>query len=75
MRMTYAFLLLLILGAIAIFALENREMMTLTFFGQSVTCPRSLMIAIVYVLGMLSGWIVVGLVQRLIRREVERITA
>ena len=75
MRMTYSFLLLLVLGAIGIFALENREMMTLTYFRQSVSCPRSLMIAIVYLLGMLSGWIAVGLVRRLLRGVAECPTA
>ena len=71
MRILYLIALLLLLGAAVVFALENREPMTLEFFNQSISCPRSLMIAIVYLLGMVSGWIVVGLVRHSLRRAAQ----
>ena len=67
MRWTYVLILLVVAGAIGVFALENSEMMSLRFLNQSVSCPRSLMIAIVYLLGTVSGWMVVGLVRRMLR--------
>lgn len=67
MRWTYFLILLVVAGAIGVFALENREMMSLRFLDQSISCPRSLMIAIVYLLGMVSGWVVVGFVRRMLR--------
>jgi len=68
MRKIYFLILLVFLAAIGIFALQNRETITLNYLGQSISCPPSLLIAIVYVLGMVSGWTVIGLVQRSLRR-------
>ena len=72
MRIVYLVALILLALAMAIFAIENRETMTLRFFDQGVTCPRSLMIAIVYLLGMVSGWTVLGLLRRSLRGATER---
>jgi lipopolysaccharide assembly protein A len=71
MRILYLIALLLLIVAIGIFAFENREQMTLRFLDQSVSCPRSLMIGVVYLVGMLSGWVIVGLVRRSLRRITE----
>ena len=68
MRVIYMLILLLLLGAIGIFALQNRETITLQYLDRSVSCPLALLIGIVYVLGMVSGWTVVGFVQRSLRR-------
>jgi hypothetical protein len=37
-----------------------------------VSCPMALFIAIVYVLGMVSGWSVFGFLKRSIQRVAER---
>jgi putative membrane protein len=68
MRLIYGFILLVFLAAIGIFALQNREPITLEYLDRTVSCPPSLLIAIVYGLGMVSGWTVIGLVQRSLRR-------
>ena len=60
MRALYICVLVLIVAALAIFAYQNNESVTLQFFRRSITLPMSLLIAAVYVLGMLSGWTVVG---------------
>jgi uncharacterized membrane protein YciS (DUF1049 family) len=71
MRMFYFLMLLLFGGAIAVFALQNRELITLQYLDRSVSCSPTLLIAIVYLLGMVSGWTVVGFVQRSLRRSAE----
>jgi len=72
MRIIYFLILLLFLAAIGVFALQNQETITLQFLGRSVSCPLSLLIAVVYLLGMVSGWTVIGSIQRSFRRVTAR---
>ena len=64
MRVFYFLILLVLLGATAIFALQNQGLVTLRYLNRSVDCPLSLLIAIDYFVGMLTGWTVVGLIRR-----------
>jgi uncharacterized integral membrane protein len=64
MRRFYSIVLLLLVGAIGMFALQNREPIALEFFGWGALCPPALVVGIAYLLGMVSGWTVVGLMQR-----------
>lgn len=43
---------------------ENDQLLTLTFFGRQQTAPVATVIGIVYVLGMLTGWSLIGLLRR-----------
>ena len=72
MHALYISVLVLIVAALAIFAYQNNESVTLQFFRRSITLPMSLLIAAVYVLRMLSGWTVVGFLRRSWRRAIER---
>jgi uncharacterized integral membrane protein len=72
MRALYFCVLILIVAALAIFAYQNDESVTLQYFRRSITLPISLLIVVVYVLGMLSGWTVVGFLRRSWRRAMER---
>jgi len=72
MRVIYFLILLLLFGAIGVFALQNREVIALQYLDRSVSCRLSLLIAVVYLLGMVGGWTVIGFVQRSIRRVSER---
>jgi uncharacterized integral membrane protein len=72
MRALYISVLILIVAALAIFAYQNNESVTLQYFRRSITLPISLLIVVVYVLGMLSGWTVVGFLRRSWRRAMER---
>ena len=72
MRALYIFVLVLIVAALAVFAYQNNESVTIEFFRQSISLPTSLLIAAVYVLGMLSGWTMVGFLRRSWRRAMER---
>jgi uncharacterized membrane protein YciS (DUF1049 family) len=72
MRMIYFFILLLLAGAVALFVLQNNELITLQYLGQSVECSPAVLLAIVYVLGMVSGWTVVGWVKYSVGRVSQR---
>jgi lipopolysaccharide assembly protein A len=71
MRVVYGLILLLLLGAVGVFAVQNPEIITLHYLDRSVTCPVSLLVVIVYLLGMVSGWTVLGIVRRSLRRVTE----
>jgi uncharacterized integral membrane protein len=68
MRVIYFIILLLFVAATGVFVMQNSELISLQYLGQSFECPPWLLIAIVYVVGMVSGWTVIGLVQHWIRR-------
>ena len=52
----------IILGAVVIiFAIQNTESVTYTFLAWSVTAPRALVVIIVFIFGLLTGWLVTGL--------------
>jgi uncharacterized integral membrane protein len=72
MRVLCFGILLFLVGAIGVFALQNRELITLQYLGWSVSCPPSLLIAIIYLLGMVTGATVVAFVQRSLWRVAER---
>jgi lipopolysaccharide assembly protein A len=72
MRFVYLLILLLALAAVVVFAVQNNEAVTLQFLDRSVTCALPLLVAIVYLLGMVSGWTVLGLLRRSLRRATER---
>ena len=70
MRIFYILVLLILVSIVGILALENREVISFRFFGQSLSGPQALLIAIVYLVGMVSGWFVIGIARRLIRESV-----
>jgi putative membrane protein len=72
MRVVYAFVLVVIVAAVVIFAWQNHEDVTLRFLEWKVSYPMALFIAVVYVLGMVSGWSVFGFLKRSIQRVAER---
>jgi uncharacterized integral membrane protein len=72
MRALYISVLILIVAGLAIFAYQNNESVTLQYFHRSITLQMPLLILVVYVLGMLSGWTVVGFLRRSLRRAMVR---
>ena len=64
MRFIYFLILMIILGAIGVFAFQNRDLLTLTFWRWSISSSTSLLIILVYLIGMVSGWTVVGFLRR-----------
>ena len=72
MRYVQAILLLVFLGALGIFAVQNTNTITVRFLGWGITAPLALVSLAVYLLGMLTGWTVVAFVSRSLRRVTER---
>jgi lipopolysaccharide assembly protein A len=68
MRVIQAILFLVFLGAIGVFAVQNREVITVTFWDRKIDGSIALMAIAAYVLGMLSGWTVVAFVRRSLRK-------
>jgi uncharacterized integral membrane protein len=71
MRFIQAVLFLAFLLAVGLFAFQNTDTITVRFWTWQATGPVALVIVAVYVLGMLSGWTVVGFVRRSLRRVEE----
>jgi len=72
MRLVYLFILLLALAAVIVFAVQNNETVTLRYLDRSITCSLPLLVAVAYLLGMVSGWTVIGLLRRSLRGATER---
>jgi len=56
------------LAAIGIFAIQNREVVTVNFLTWNLSQPVAIVTVAVYMLGMLSGWTVVAFARRSFRR-------
>lgn len=52
----------IIIGAVVIvFAVQNTDSVTYDFIAWSITAPRALVVIVVFVGGLLAGWLVTGL--------------
>jgi lipopolysaccharide assembly protein A len=73
MRFIQGVLLIVFLGAVAIFAFQNNQLITVSFLQWRTPYPVSvaLLSLAAYLLGMLSGWTVVAFVRRSIRKVTE----
>jgi uncharacterized integral membrane protein len=71
MRFIQAVLFLVFLGAVGLFAVQNMDDIAVRFWTWKITGPAALVIIAVYLLGMLSGWMVVAFVRRSLRRVEE----
>jgi putative membrane protein len=67
MRWIHIIIVVLFVAAIAVFALQNLGAVTMTFLGFSVRAPLAVLVAVVYVLGMVTG----GSLFSLLRRSIE----
>lgn len=72
MRAFYFIILLIVCAAIALFAVQNNEAITVRYLDQSMSTTLPLLILAVYLLGMVSGWTVVGFLNRSLRRVTQR---
>ncbi|HWE35778.1 MAG TPA: lipopolysaccharide assembly protein LapA domain-containing protein [Isosphaeraceae bacterium] len=67
MRTILGLFLLIFLGAVGIFAAQNTSYVQVRFLGWVVSSPLALLVVVVYLLGMLSGWNVVAFLRRSLR--------
>ena len=67
MRWVYLIVIIVFVAAIVAFAIQNRELVTMSFLGLNVRAPLAVMAVIVYVLGAITG----GSLFALLRRSVQ----
>jgi len=67
MRYLQALVFVTFLFAIGIFAVQNRDVITVNFLNWNLSQPVALLSVVVYALGMLSGWTVVAFLRRSFR--------
>jgi uncharacterized integral membrane protein len=72
MRFIQAALLLVFLGALGLFAVQNTDAITVNFLTWKATGPVALLAIAAYLLGMVSGWTVVAFLRRSLNRVSER---
>jgi lipopolysaccharide assembly protein A len=63
MRNVYMLLILLAVGILLLFKVQNLAAVTVSFLGADFTMPVSFLIFVVYVLGILTGSSVFGLLR------------
>ena len=68
MRYVYIALVVVFTGIVLLFTFQNLEAATVSLFSTSITLPISVLVALTYVLGMLTG----GSVLALLRSGVQR---
>jgi putative membrane protein len=71
MKVLYGAFLVLFVIAVAVFAYQNNRSESVTFLNQTWEFPFPVWVGGVYLLGMLTGWSVVGLLRRSWRRVTE----
>ncbi len=55
MRWLYLIIIVLFVAATLLFAVQNLQVVTLSFLGFGASVPLALLVALVYVLGMATG--------------------
>jgi uncharacterized integral membrane protein len=67
MRYLQALLFLAFLFAIGVFAVQNRDTITVNFLTWKISQPVAILSIATYALGMLTGWTVVAFLRRSFR--------
>jgi len=68
MKYVYIALIVVFAGIVLLFKVQNLTSVTVSLFAASVTLPLSVLVLLIYVLGMLTGGMVLALLRTLIRR-------
>jgi lipopolysaccharide assembly protein A len=68
MRWVYLTIIIVFVVAVIIFAAQNFQVVTLSFLGMSIRTPFAVLIAVIYLLGAVTG----GSLLALLRRSIER---
>ena len=64
MRWIHLTVMVLFVAATALFAVQNLEIVTMSFLGFSARVPMALLVAIIYLLGMVTGGSLLALLRR-----------
>jgi len=66
MRYVYMALIVILAGVVILFKVQNFDSATVSLFSMNFTMPMSVLVLLIYVLGMLTGGFVLQLVRSLI---------
>jgi len=66
-RVVISIILFIVVIAVVTFVLQNAEPVTIRFLGWSREAPMAIVTIGMYLLGMLTGWAVFGLLRRSLR--------
>jgi uncharacterized integral membrane protein len=72
MRLLSFLFLVVIVGALGLFASENSEAVSVQFWSWRATYSLALVLGAAFVLGMLGGWSILGAVRRSAARVTDR---
>jgi uncharacterized integral membrane protein len=64
MRWLYLTVIVLLVAATLLFVLQNRDVVTISFLGFSFRAPLAILIAVVYVIGAVTGGSLFALLRR-----------
>ena len=70
-RFFYRLVLLVFVGAIAVFAYQNAAAVNVQFLNWGLSTPVAAVAGAAYLLGMVSGWTVIGVFRRSLYRVTE----
>ena len=68
MRLVYIGLIVAFTALVLLFKFQNLDAVTVSLFSASVTLPVSVLVVLIYVLGMLTGGCLLALLRTLVRR-------
>jgi lipopolysaccharide assembly protein A len=71
MKLFYFLLLVLLIGAIVVFAVQNKDEVSIKYVDRSASFPLSAVVGAAYILGMFTGWTIIGLLRRSFQRVTE----
>lgn len=72
MRYIYIALIVVITLVILLFKFQNLDSVTVSFLSMSITLPTSLLVFLVYILGMLTGGSLVAFLKTIIKGAKEK---
>ena len=72
MRVINAAILILFLAAVAVFCVQNMDTTSVTYLSYRASLPLPLLVLIIYLMGMVSGWAVLSYLRRSVRQLTER---
>ncbi len=67
MRWVYLIVIVVFVAAIVFFAIQNLELVTMSFLGFSVRAPLAVLAVVVYILGAITGGSLFALLRRSVR--------
>jgi uncharacterized integral membrane protein len=68
MRYVYAGLIVVFTGLVLLFKFQNLETVTISLLSASITLPLSILVFVIYVLGMLTGGCLYALLKSWVRK-------